>query len=418
MRALLFAHGTRGDIQPFVALGQALNAAGHEAVLAATAGLAPLAQAHGVCFFPLRSGNDLLKDPAIQTGFQNNFRGLRGKIVLARCAARSREKFTRVFTDMAATVELKPDIVVHQPGLPANAIAELLDVPSVPAALEPHLVPTATFPNPVMPVRVPRYLNRLTYAATRSWIRVFQGSPSRWRREHLGLGYRLGQSNPLLAPDGGPATVLQAFSRTILPDPVDYPSWVHTTGFWFLSDLEGWRPPGHLLDFLERGPAPVYVGFGSSIGTDPRRTGSLVVEAVRKAGVRAVVVGGSGGIQTEVDDDICLIQQAPFDWLFPRMRALVHHGGSGTTGAALAAGRPQVVCPYIVSQRYFATRMHSIGVAPPPLPQSTIDASGLSDAIRRAVDDPALSQQASQVGRAVRAEGGVAEAVRILEGLA
>lgn len=419
MKVLLFAHGTRGDVQPFVALASALKRAGHDAVLAATAGSESLAEPFGVKVVPIYDNiKDLISDPAVRAGFETNYRGLRGKRHFVRVMLKSRRLAPPVLQDMASTVALTPDIVVYQLGLPGHEIAERLGVPAVPACLEPTLVPTKSFPNPVLPFVVPHSLNRASFWATRLWIRAFGGDIAKWRRETLLLRNRRGHRNPLRDPHGRATTVLQAFSRHMLPAPSDYPSWVHTTGFWFLPAPSGWTPPQSLCDFIAAGDPPVYVGFGSTVGTDPDRKRHLVLNAISSARARAVVVTGYGGIQPDQStEDVYFLDQAPFDWLFPRMAAIVHHGGVGTTGAALASGRPQVVCPFIISQRYYASRMHATGVATAPLPQRILTAANLAAAIRHAISDPALSRLCHDLGREVRAEDGVTAAVRVLETL-
>ncbi len=210
--------------------------------------------------------------------------------------------------------------------------------------------------------------------------------------------------------------MLQAFTRHLLPPDPGYPPWVHTTGAWFLPAPPGWSPPPELSAFLRAGEPPVYVGFGSMVGTDPRGVGAAVVEATRRVGVRAVMVSGWGGVRVDdLPDHVLAVDGAPHDWLFPRTAAIVHHGGSGTTAAALAAGRPQVVCPFVGDQQFWAARAHAVGVAPAPQPQHRLTASGLADAVRSAVHDPGTAARAERLGRLVRDEGGVSAAVRTLE---
>ena len=179
-----------------------------------------------------------------------------------------------------------------------------------------------------------------------------------------------------------------------------------------------WTPPERLTAFLAAGPAPVYLGFGSMAGRGARRTAAVVAEAVRTSGVRAVVATGWGGIAPEVEsNDVLVIDQAPHDWLFPRVAAIVHHGGSGTTGAALASGRPQVVCPFVADQSHWATRVHAVGVGSEPLRQQDLAAGGLADRLARVVGDTDLRERAEGLGERIRAENGVTAAVDAIEGV-
>ncbi|HEX6339903.1 glycosyltransferase [Umezawaea sp.] len=156
------------------------------------------------------------------------------------------------------------------------------------------------------------------------------------------------------------------------------------------------------------------LGFGSMARRGAQRTAAFVAEAVRTSGVRAVVATGWGGIAPEVESgDVLVIDQALHDWLFPRMSAIVHHGGSGATGAALASGHPQVVCPFVADQPHWAARMHAVDVAPAPLRQQDLTA----DRLARVVNDVALRERAEHLGELIRAQDGVTVAVDALERL-
>lgn len=420
MRVLIYTHGTRGDVQPFAALALALNAAGHQAVLSAPAGATGLAEPHGLRFAPLHDGPiTLMRDPLIQQAIDTNYSGLRGKTLAIKVMRESKRLMAPVLEDMAAVAtEHGADLVVHQPNLPGHVIAESLGVPAVLACLQPMWVPTRSFTNPMLPIQLPAALNRLSYLPSRLALRAFKRVTDTWRHDTLGLPRRRGSHNPLRRPNRSPAVVLQAISRHLLPANLDYPDQVHTTGFWTMPATPDWQPPPELADFLAAGTPPVYIGFGSMAGSDPDRKSRLIADAVRLAGVRAVVVAGWGGIQPNgLGTDVHYLAQAPFDWLLPRMSAIVHHGGSGTTGAALAAGRPQVVCPFVADQPFFARRMHALGVAPPPQPQRRLTADNLAEAIHHTLTSDAMTRRAEQLGRRIRTENGARDAVHILDSL-
>lgn len=422
MRVLIATHGTRGDVQPFAALAQALTDSGHEAVLAAPAWAAPLAEPHGVEFAPVHDGwDELMGNPVVRETFETNFRGLRGARLGLQTMRTFQPIMARVLDDMAAVAGSGADVVVSHANTLAHELGERLGVPAVPACLEPTTVPTRAFANPMVPFRVPRAFNRVSFRATNIWIRGIAGerSSERWRRNTLQLPPRRRHRDVLRRPDGTPATILQAFSPLMLPDAVDYPAWAPATGFWFLPHPPEWTPPAALVDFLADPEPPVYIGFGSLVGTDPARTGRVVSEAIRATGVRAVVDAAWGGIRpSDLDSRALAIDPSPFDWLLPRVAAVVHHGGIGTTAAALAAGRPQVVCPFMTGQHFYAQRMHAIGVAPTPVPQHEITSDGLARAIDAAVSQSRLAAQAERLGGQIRAEDGTAMAVKVLEEVA
>lgn len=419
MKVLILAHGTRGDVQPYVALAHALQRSGHETTLGAPSGSASLAEPYGIPFAPLDdSMNEGMNDPEVRTAIETNYRGLRGKITAIKLMRRAGPELRKVLDDMAAVPATGVDVVVHPVNSPIQHLAEKLGVPAVAVGLQPGWVPTSEFPNPLVPFRIPKRLNHASYRVTRLVLWALVRSGKRWRADTLGLPRRPHQNDAVRAPDGTPITLLHAFSENVLPAPPKYPNWTHTTGYWFLPAAADWEPPELLRTFLEAGSPPVYIGFGSMAGRNPARIGRIVVEAVRRADVRAVLVTGWGGIDAKRDSDRFLIlDQAPHDWLFPRSAAIVHHGGGGTTGAALAAGRPQVVCPFIADQPFWASRMTGIGVAPAPLPQRHLTPDNLAAVLRTATTDQAMAAKAAEVGEKIRDENGVAKAVEILESL-
>ncbi|RAS67337.1 sterol 3beta-glucosyltransferase [Lentzea atacamensis] len=409
MRALLVTHGTRGDVQPFLALAVALRQAGHDAVLAAPQSFADSAAAHDVEFAPLDEGpNRLLDDPLLKEAIEGGYRGFRGKVTAISTIRRIKPLMADVLRDVGAVARSSgADVLVHTPSVPAQHAAELLGVPAVLATLQPGWVPTAAFPCPMVPLpELPRFLNRATYLTVSATLRAYSGVVNAWRTNDLGLPGGHGPSHAL---------VLQAFSSLVTPIDPAWPQSVRTTGFWYLPRAATWTPGTALKAFLEAGPAPVYLGFGSMAGRDAQRTGDIVAEAVRAAGVRAIVATGWGGLAARSSENLFVIDQAPHDWLFSQVCAVAHHGGGGTTAAALAAGVPQVVCPFVADQPHWAKRMHAVGVAPQPLPHKKLAVAALAGAITRATGDSVMRRRAVELGEKIRTENGAGAAVHELE---
>ncbi|WP_327729789.1 glycosyltransferase [Streptomyces sp. NBC_00487] len=422
-KVLLAACGTRGDVQPFLALAVALRRHGHQPLLAAPSSYASDATAYGVDFAAIDDGpTRILAETATRRIIDKGLMGVQGKIAAARTVARLKHLMIAPLRDVAAIAHDHADLaaVVHSAAFPAQHVADMLDVPAVVVALQPGWIATDAFPCQLMPLPpVPRLLNRSTYALVTAAQRSRE--VERWRTTELGLApRRYGARRWLRDPEGRRRPVLQSFSRHVTP--ID-PAWgdaVRTTGFWYLPARPDWTPPRELTRFLDEGPPPVYIGFGSMTGTRARRNHALVTEAIRLTGVRAVVATGWGGIGAATRDsaprspNILTIEQVPHDWLFPRTAAVVHHGGPGTVGAALAAGRPQVLCPHMGDQTHWAARMRDLGVAPAPLTARTLTAPDLAEAISTAVTDRHLKHRAHDIARLVRAEDGVNQAVNSL----
>lgn len=418
MKFLLFALGTRGDSQPFIALSLALEKAGHDVTLYTPETAASLAYDHGVnptlWSYPLtKKQRRVLAGGGIPPEFLTQLK------TILRAARRPTSGMSAVLQQMATAGTHGADIVVYHPLVPGDQIAEKLGVPGVPVELQPTSFPTHAFTYPNFPIRLPRFFNRTSYRYAILLRFGNQGRISRWRQESLHLPLRRGYRDILHQSDGSNTTFLQAFSRHILPNGSNYPSSVFNTGYWFLPSPKEWAPPAGISEFISRDTRPISIGFGSLVD-DPERTSRVVAMAIRSAGVRAIVCSGWNGLRREFfdDDNVFFVEDIPYDWLFPRTAAIVHHGGSGTTGAALAAGRPQVICPFLRQQAFFGRRMHVLGVSPAPQPAKSLSPKQLAYAIRQAACNHKFAGRAEELGHRVRAEPGVDAAVKVLEKLA
>ncbi|MFJ5588946.1 glycosyltransferase [Streptomyces noursei] len=218
---------------------------------------------------------------------------------------------------------------------------------------------------------------------------------------------RLGLPAASSWPGAGGRPVFHGFSPLVVPRPADWPSQVEVAGYWWPARPHGWRPPAELVDFLQAGPPPVFIGFGSMAPGQGERLGELVMAAVARTGMRAVVQAAWAGLGA-VGDDILAIGDLPHDWLFPRTAAVVHHAGAGTTAAGLRAGVPAVPVPVMADQPFWAARLHQLGVAARPLPFHELTAEALGAAITACVTEPALRQRAAELARRIAAEDGAA----------
>jgi sterol 3beta-glucosyltransferase len=214
--------------------------------------------------------------------------------------------------------------------------------------------------------------NRASYAATRQvFWQMMRRSVNEASRDILGI-----DREPLLGPyrrvelSGEPW--LNAWSPEILPHSPEWPSNVRTTGYWSLETPEGWRPPAILRDFLENGPAPVSVGFGSMTSEDPERMTEAVLGALRSCGLRGILLTGWGGISNaDLPDDVIKVDEAPHDWLFGKACAALHHGGAGTTAASLHSGLPTITVPFFADQRFWGSRVAALAQVPLRSPPTT-----------------------------------------------
>ena len=418
---MILALGSRGDVVPYAALGRALQAAGHRVRLATFENFRDLVIAQGLDFRPIRgdaqallagagglelgeSGQNILKQ---FNGLRHSFGQLAGSYGV----------------DAAAAAQGGVDLIINPlPGaLYGVDLAEALGVPMVQAAVLP-LAPTRAWPLLAFPARLGRLpgFNEFSYfvGEQMAW-QMFRPAVNRWRRS-LGLRpHSLGGYFRQLEAAAVP--VLNGFSPLVVPRPPDWPAHIHITGYWFPT-AEPWQPSAELLRFIEAGPPPVFLGFGSMPVRDAAQVSALLLEAVRQSGQRAIVhagwarlfQGGAGGAGQR-PDNVFPLDHAPFNWLFPRMAAVVHHGGSGTTAAGLRAGVPTVIVPFMMDQFFWGERVLALGVGPPPVPFAKLSAARLAAAMTEAVSDPGLRRRAAALGRAIAAEDGLGRAVALVE---
>jgi UDP:flavonoid glycosyltransferase YjiC (YdhE family) len=295
-----------------------------------------------------------------------------------------------------------------------KSIADIRGIPLINVEPTPTL-PTRLFPAPGWPVQADLggLHNRLSGFAMLQviwqWYRPFVNE---FRRRYglppdTGAGlYRTLRTTPLLG----------AYSPSVIPPPPDWPENAHVTGYWF-SDAEAeWRPPAGLEAFLAAGEPPVYIGFGSMSGRSPERFTEVALQALAQSGRRGLLLTGWGGLQERsVPESVFVLDSAPHRWLFPRMAAVVHHGGAGTTAEGLRAGVPSVILPFIVDQFFWGKRVQASGVGPPPIPIKKLTAGSLARAIRDAVANTGMSQRAAALGEAIRSEDGLGRAVGLVQ---
>lgn len=209
---------------------------------------------------------------------------------------------------------------------------------------------------------------------------------------------------------------LYGFSPHVIPKPADWDDDQHVLGYWFLDPPPAWQPSPDLLRFLESGPPPIYIGFGSMSHEDPERQTRLALRALELSGQRGLLATGWGGLTHQTAPaNVFFVDNVPHAWLFPRMAAVVHHGGAGTTSASLRAGVPSIIAAFAGDQAAWADRIGQLGVGLPVGNVKKLTAEKLADAIRMAVTDSALRTRAATLGEKICAEDGVARAVEMIE---
>ena len=209
---------------------------------------------------------------------------------------------------------------------------------------------------------------------------------------------------------------LRAYSPAVVTDSAPLSSSTKVTGYWFLDSDVDPEPPEELAQFLDAGPPPVCVGFGSMIDSDPQGMSELAVEALRRAGQRGVLIRGAQGFdETQLPDSVHAVGAISHDWLFERCSAVVHHGGAGTTATALKAGVPSVVVPHMIDQVAWGRTIQTLGAGPAPIRRRKLSPERLHEAIAAAVTDVRIRERAAALGDRIRAEDGIKCAVGVFE---
>jgi UDP:flavonoid glycosyltransferase YjiC (YdhE family) len=298
------------------------------------------------------------------------------------------------------------------------ALAEKLAVPFVPAYLYPFS-PTRELPGVLTPVPqtpVTAWANAPSHRVTQQLLWQSNRSADVAAREKV-LGLEpLGFWGPFAAMAGTDRLSLYGYSQHVIPVPHDWSTQNHVTGYWFLEPSAQWRPPPELVAFLEAGPPPVYIGFGSMGSRNPEATADVVLESLRRTNQRGVLSTGWGGLKTnDLPGSVFMLGSIPHAWLFPHMAAIVHHGGAGTTAAALSAGVPSIVTPVMGDQSFWARRVSELGVGPKSFPRRKLTVERLSCAIEAAVRDDTIRAKSATLGEQIRAEDGISTAVELIE---
>ena len=407
--------GSRGDVQPGIALALGLKSAGHELRLVAPQAFEGLIRERGLDFHRLTLDPQEAVRLQLQSGDANPLQFIRSaRETLAPILLENVEQILEACRDTEA-------VVYTAVGFLGSGISRDLGVPGVGAMYGPLINASNSFPSSFMPVPSGRLelahgLTRRTY----NRLNHFAAQQLLWQPLRTPVNRALAATPGLsLYPLDGPfgearrhkAPVLNGWSPRVLPHPPDWGSHLPVTGYWFLDRPEGWTPPKGLQDFLDSGPSPVSVGFGSMGGAGAEALTEDVLRALRITGDRAVLVAGWGGIAaTSLPDEVFAVSEVAHDWLFPKVRAAVHHGGAGTTAASLRAGAPTVVVPFLADQSFWGARVASLGVGPRPIPRSKLTAKRLVAALEE-TKDAGMRERSRRLGEKIRAEDGVARAV-------
>lgn len=414
MNIVCLTIGSRGDVQPYIALCKGLMADGHRVKIATHKEFEPWIRSHGIDFAAVGGNPAELMALCVEYG-----------MFTPKFITETNSKFRGWLDDLLVSAWEAcqgAEVLIESPSAMAGIhIAEGLGIPYFRAFTMPW-TKTRAYPHAFAPLDF-KFGGNYNIGTYTVFNNVFWQLTARqinsWRRKTLGIrNTSFGRMKQNEVP------FLYNFSPNVVAPPLDFSAWVHVTGYWFLDEAKDWTPPADLLAFIKKARDDnmklVYIGFGSVIVSDSKVMTQNIVDAVLKADVRCILSKGwsdrldakdPNKSEVPLPPSIFQIASAPHDWLFKQIDAAVHHGGAGTTGASLRAGIPTIIKPFFGDQFFFSTRVEDIGVG---LRVKHITPNALGKALWIATHDSRIRDKARVLGERIRDENGVKTAINAL----
>lgn len=411
MEIILTASGTRGDVQPALALAYGLRDAGHQVRIIAGSNFTSWVETHGFTCLPTLDMEALMQsEVGTEWAEKGSDQRLQLKL-MTQLVNQYGDELTRPL------VEHGRDCDLHISGFTSTqmvaVIAEKHRIPLVEAALQPYRATRSGDATLISVTKRASIFNKLFGMLGQRFVWSVSSQQVNKMRVREGLQI-LNAAQATAMTNRTP--LVNGFSPSIVPHPEDWTPDSETAGYWFLDEHSDWVPPADLIAFLDAGSAPVYIGFGSMSSNDPRGLFDLTCEALRLCGQRAVFITGWSGLSdVQVPDNIYVVDRAPHSWLFDHVAGVVHHGGAGTTAAGLRVGKPTFIIPHMADQPFWGRRVYHLGAGPKPVPRPKLTAELLADGIRQLTGDAGMRRRAEALGAQIRAEDGVARGVEAIE---
>lgn len=416
MKLTIIAIGSRGDVQPIIALGRGLSDAGYTVRMVTLESFETMVRQQGLDFVPVKGDAQALTNEMMLAGMKGSglhllsmYRGI------MRTFGAITQSYENTFT---ADVLRDSDAILSQlpGGFYGYDLAEYLHVPYIALSVIPQEI-TGAYPLSLLPMQfsLGHWYNRLTYSLGQQLAWHPFRKPINTLRAQFGLPPASFWWGNIRRMARERVPVIQGFSEHVIPRQPEWGDHIHTTGYWTLDESD-WRPSDALLQFLEAGEPPVFIGFGSMPVPDPQATTALILDALRQAGKRGILHAGWAKLGSDnLPDTVFSVDYAPYDWLFPRMAVVIHHGGSGTTGFALRSGVPSMIVPFTADQPFWGRRTHELGVGPAPIPFSKLTVENLTHALEVINGDFEMKRRAAHLRSVMVDENGVSEAISVIK---
>ncbi len=418
----LISVGSRGDLEPYLALLKELQERGHTVHLIGSPNFQVAAEDAGMRFTSLPG--DFHELMASEDGLQL----MEGKPVRL-----IQNNLLSQWLETARTAIDGCDLLITPPlALWGYHLAEAEGCRFAVVSPIP-LISTTTFPFLNWPKnlsgnekglrnRIKGKLNQLSYEAIRLLKWRQESTTIQSFRQKLGLP-KLPWNGASAREDAPPLlqspTVLHLFSKHVVPRPSDWPSDAKVTGFCLSKNHEtqSYAPPEELRDFLQQGPAPFYAGFGSMIPRDPERLAEIVITAACQTNQRLILSPGWGRVlpKGSLPESVFVLEHCPHQWLFPRLQAAIHHGGAGTTATTLISGIPSIVVAFFADQPAWGQTLEQLGVSPATFSATTVTTESLSESLQILSTTSSFKQRALQLQKLIQQEKGLSQTAEAIE---
>lgn len=401
--------GSRGDIEPFIALGKGLLKRGHHVRITTFTKFKDYIESNGFEYCPLVG--DAVEVIRLLVGEQvSSFEYFRN---LEKLLNPIKKQF---LSDIEKACQGMDAILYSVLGGIAWHVADKQGIPCFRVNFCP-LDPTNEFPAmtaPILPLGAP--YNRLTFwLGDRLWSRITRKLLNDWRIK-MGLQKIKPFAFPYRYLHGKEIPTLYAYSPVISPKPHEYSNEKYVTGFWINENEENYQPDKKLANFLNSGDKPIYIGFGSAVGGDFAQALSIVLESLKRTNQRAILSAGWGNLKgIELPETVLQVDYVPHSWLFERVSAVAHHGGAGTTGAGIRAKVPSIIIPFGGDQPFWGSCVYKLGIGPKPILRKKLNVNNFSNAIYQATHDRKMIEKAQKIGDILNTEKGVQNAIQIIE---
>ncbi len=417
MKIAITTVGTRGDLQPYIALGIGLKAAGHDVLIVSAKNEAAFVQHYGLDFFPLDVDIQKIMESDDVKGMAKGNNPIKFIVSHLKGSKKMKQKLVATQAEIWTACQ-DADAIIFHPGMPIGFfIAKQLGKVSILANPFP-MVGTSLYPS-ILFYTMPRLgkafnvfthfiFQKLFWALSKSAIKEFWDANVK-----TNMNFSI---SPIQQQIESGMPVLNGYSELLFSHDDKWGKNIHTTGSWLVETEANFIPPIDLVQFIEKAEPPIYIGFGSMKDVESFNvTFKMIAEALAITKQRAVVALGWSTLNNDepIPDNIFLIESIPHSWLFPKMKMLIHHGGVGTTAAGLTAGKPTIIIPHNADQPAWGLRVYELGVGAKPIKKTKLTVDKLASTILFALQ-PAIVLNAEKLGVELRKENGVSEAVRFI----